>query len=327
MFKSSPFQVLLPRNLWGRKTTARQYPENCKYKISIAKPLLIKAGDSIFSLQSFEGADYYLQLWSFNLSGKGKIQLNVEHQFIGLLLCIVGSYTETILEQWTVKDKKYLLCFYPKGEYEIGLTKGDTVILWIIPPMVYLLSMAVEHPGVKHIYNNYLFGSKQKKALPICNISHSVLRIIKLLVDSKEQAASLDHILRVYILHLLSLYNKDLRLIEGGKEYKRNKQGKKIEQVLKYIQEHITDEKSIQPITIATAFSIGIEDLRKGFKRLTGKTIQHYIRDERLMLAKKTLLESELPVSDVAMLVGYTATSNFIRAYKKMFGHPPGDER
>ena len=327
MFHYSPFRVLVPAKLWGRKTTTRQYPANCKYKASIAKPILIKAGGSVFSLQSFAGVDYYIELWSFSLTEKGTVHLKVDNQFIGLLLCIVGSYTERTGEHLIVKDKKYLLFFYPTGEYEIGLSSGDTVILWIVPPMTYLLSMAMEHAGVKELYNNYLFGSRNKSFLPICHISHSVLRIIRLLVDSKEQAASLDHTVRVYMSHLLSLYNKDLRIIEGGKNSRRNKQDQKIQQVLQYLHEHISDDRSIHPKTIARAFGTGIGDLRVGFKRSTGKTIQDYIRDERLLLAKKILQEGKSPVSEVAKLAGYSATSNFVRAYKKMFGHPPGDEK
>lgn len=54
-----------------------------------------------------------------------------------------------------------------------------------------------------------------------------------------------------------------------------------------------------------------------------GMSVHAYVIDQRLEKAASLLLESNLNVSQVATLVGYSKASNFAAAFKKKYGVIP----
>lgn len=63
--------------------------------------------------------------------------------------------------------------------------------------------------------------------------------------------------------------------------------------------------------------------LKKGFKTLTGKTINEYQQDLRISKAKELLQLNGQTVSEVASTLGYSSISHFSTAFKKATGMKP----
>ena len=74
---------------------------------------------------------------------------------------------------------------------------------------------------------------------------------------------------------------------------------------------------------LARKVSISTSKLTKGFSSMFGTSVHAYIIDQRLEKAASLLLESNLNVSQVAALVGYSKPSNFAAAFKKKYGVIP----
>lgn len=74
---------------------------------------------------------------------------------------------------------------------------------------------------------------------------------------------------------------------------------------------------------LARQVNISTSKLTKGFSALFGTSVHAYIIDQRLEKAAGLLLESNLNVSQVAMLVGYSKASNFAAAFKRKYGVNP----
>lgn len=75
------------------------------------------------------------------------------------------------------------------------------------------------------------------------------------------------------------------------------------------------------------AHSVGLsaKRLNLGFRQLFGTTVFDYLRDARLDLARQILDAGiDVPLKQIAWRVGYTQSSNFINAYRRRFGIPPG---
>ena len=62
-------------------------------------------------------------------------------------------------------------------------------------------------------------------------------------------------------------------------------------------------------------------------KSLTGLTPSEFIRNFRLKRAAQLLRSTTKPVTEVAMLVGFSTGSNFTRCFLKEYGMPPSDYR
>ena len=71
---------------------------------------------------------------------------------------------------------------------------------------------------------------------------------------------------------------------------------------------------------------VGINDfkLKKGFKQVYGTTVYEFLLDVRIDKAKTLLLETEIPIIDIAFMTGYRTLPSFITAFKKKTGYSPG---
>ena len=63
--------------------------------------------------------------------------------------------------------------------------------------------------------------------------------------------------------------------------------------------------------------------LNKGFKQLYGMTVFQVLRSKRLSTAWEMLQGTDLSMTEIAHLVGYTDQANFTNAFRKHFGKTP----
>ena len=97
---------------------------------------------------------------------------------------------------------------------------------------------------------------------------------------------------------------------------------KELNQVINYIEEHLTDDLSLEKISQYA----GVPDyhFRNIFFYLSGLTLSEYIKNRKLSEANKDLLNGE-KVTDVAFKYGYQSIDGFTRAFKKWSGFLPSD--
>ena len=95
---------------------------------------------------------------------------------------------------------------------------------------------------------------------------------------------------------------------------------KNIEEILKYINDNIDKDLSID--NISSKFFISKYYLMRKFKSQTGSSIHSYIIKKRLILSKH-LIHEGYPMSEVSIKCGFNDYSSFVRAFKKVYGVSP----
>lgn len=63
------------------------------------------------------------------------------------------------------------------------------------------------------------------------------------------------------------------------------------------------------------------------FRIASGQSIKSYIDFHRMAAAESMLLESSLPIFDIAMAVGYSHVETFYQVFHRRFGRTPGQHR
>ncbi len=76
---------------------------------------------------------------------------------------------------------------------------------------------------------------------------------------------------------------------------------------------------------LAQRVNVSVSKLTKGFSSLYGISVHAYIIEQRLKRAATMLLESNLNVTQISALIGYSKPSNFSAAFKRKFGVSPKD--
>ena len=93
---------------------------------------------------------------------------------------------------------------------------------------------------------------------------------------------------------------------------------------IRYLGKHIAEPLSLDSLSkqlLTSKFH-----LCRAFKQHNGISIQQYIVEKRVMLAKERITEGMKP-AEAAFSVGFSNYSSFYRAYKKLTGHSPKSER
>lgn len=138
-----------------------------------------------------------------------------------------------------------------------------------------------------------------------------------------ETLLSIGNIIKLYFESLMDLENAyDIR-DEGARGasvgvplYKR---------VSLYIQ--YSYKTPITPKNLAERFFVNQSYLSRHFRANMGETLTDYINRTRLENSKILIKSSDLPISVVALNVGYTDANYFVKLFKKRFGMTPSEYR
>lgn len=98
-----------------------------------------------------------------------------------------------------------------------------------------------------------------------------------------------------------------------------------LESVKDFLSDRLISPPQIKELSRITG--LNQQKLMSGFKQLNGMTIYEYIRRARMQKAMELLLESDMPVLEIAKSVGYRSDGHFHQAFREICGTTPGSIR
>jgi len=319
----TPFEILLPGEI--EFLQSKDLPENYDHKIPFAIPHLSTSQPGNFLAQRVNGNDYWIELLTYTVKSSCAIDIVLSHPCIAFVFFLKGNI---FLELAKENQKIFFLpgtftCYYaPAGKINILIPPGKYTILVLVPPSYHLKSMSAEHAVLQDLMVRLLRNDATAYKLDTFKFPHAVMRIIKSMERCNEKGAALDLALRSYILKFLSFYNQQLKEKESLLHYQTN------EQLAIAVKEHIMHNLSNMYLgrikELSHQFNITSKTLRIEFRKLFGKTVPEFIREQRLRLAHDLLTNSNMQVQEVATEAGYDFLSHFNREFKRNFGYAPG---
>lgn len=94
---------------------------------------------------------------------------------------------------------------------------------------------------------------------------------------------------------------------------------------VQYIEEHITDDITVEDI--ARSVNVSPFYFQKGFAMLCGYTVSEYIRSRRLALAGKEVVLTDKKIIDIALEYGYDSPDSFTKAFTRFHKVTPAAAR
>jgi AraC-like DNA-binding protein len=98
-----------------------------------------------------------------------------------------------------------------------------------------------------------------------------------------------------------------------------------VDRVRAFIEENPAREATVEQLSRMAGMNR--TKLRSLFKRLNGVTIFEYRQALVMKLADEMLRQPDLTIAEVGYRLGYREASSFTAAYKRFFGHAPGQAR
>ena len=97
-----------------------------------------------------------------------------------------------------------------------------------------------------------------------------------------------------------------------------------MQDILSYVNEHYTT--AIKLDTLARQFGVSVSFLSHEFVKYTGRSVYDYVLYRRVLLSKE-MINSGVPLNEVAFQCGFNDYSSFLRAFTKMAGVSPSAYR
>jgi AraC-like DNA-binding protein len=95
----------------------------------------------------------------------------------------------------------------------------------------------------------------------------------------------------------------------------------KLRKVFQFIETNYQQSITLSDVAKAVGYSKAyLTDL---VRRLTGKTVNHWIRERRITEARYLLLETDQTVKEIAEAVGYQNVGHFFRQFRQCHGTTP----
>lgn len=143
--------------------------------------------------------------------------------------------------------------------------------------------------------------------------------LIQMMMESTNKYQEYDAILSAYFslfFGKLIRYYQDTIDVPGSS----NKHYAAAFEITAYIQQHHND---VSLKDLADRYHYTLEYTSRFIKEATGKTFSDILIDARMRHSISLLKSTSLPISEIAYMVGYENTENFIRTFKKRYNKTP----
>jgi len=122
--------------------------------------------------------------------------------------------------------------------------------------------------------------------------------------------------------HIYQDYGKlYVKTLYGKPEESTNQNQNAVEKVETYIKEHISEPLSVEDL--AKQVYLSPDYLTRMFKKKYNTSVNNYITEQRMFLAKEFLIKNEMSISMISAKVGYGNYSYFTKTFKKSYGKTP----
>lgn len=198
---------------------------------------------------------------------------------------------------------------------KIKLKKGQFIFLKSFVPHKLIVKDNCKVVNLEIIaYENlpYVNQLKNNEYLTLDDTT-DILPCIKRIFSELEKSKTDKDLINLRLLELLKLISKS----EKNAEYKNIYVYKAID----YIDHNFSNNISVK--SIAKEVGLNYSYLERQFKHHTNKTINNYVTEKRIQMAKKLMLATGLPIIDIAIEVGYNSRQSFFKAFKKSTGTSP----
>lgn len=242
------------------------------------------------------------------------------HDFYKILILLKGDVT------YCIEGKSYPLLPYDlvlinAGEVHHPIVRScaayERIILYISPN--FLSSFRQEGCNLELCFLQAQQEKSNVLRLPSIQSSRLYQALMELEGSSNEQIYGADFYRKLLFLEFMVHLNR-AAVLDTLHFMPNNNANDKILMVLSYINDHLTEEISID--SLSKKFYISKYYLMHSFKKETGYTIGAYLHLKRLFYGRE-LIRQGMPVTKACFACGFFSYSAFSRAYKKQFGEAP----
>ena len=242
------------------------------------------------------------------------------HEAIEMIYVKTGSITvniDGIKQSLHPGDFAFFRSRGVHGIYTEDEEENDYYVLKIMPKFIYDISpksMDKNFPNRFLIYNTSLKMFWKKEELE----GSEILRNLEKLISGLENPGPIPEISTILCaLNILEqIYRSDYEVYESLSEAPND-----IYDIVSYVNVWFAIDLTAEDM--ANRAHMSYAHFSRTFKKVTGKSFKDYLNFVRLNHAEFLIINTDLPITEIAMESGYSNVSYFTSMYKKIKGISP----
>lgn len=189
------------------------------------------------------------------------------------------------------------------------------VIVTYFHPKVFqqFLDNIKEFDGIREVMK------QASKGIKILGETRNIIAEKLLALSSKTGFEKVDGFLQ--IMHLISISEDKSFIVNNETDKFEKAQSDRLIDVIKFIKDNMHEHISLK--RVAEVACMQEQSFCRYFKNRTKKSFSQYLEDLRMEHARKLLIESDDPISDIAYACGYNSSSHFCKVFKNHNGQSP----
>lgn len=185
---------------------------------------------------------------------------------------------------------------------------NDTLHLYLHPHFVRATTETMDLDAA-HVSLEPKFGIVDEHILHIAMSLHCELKEAN--VIGGVYADSLANLLAIQLLRRYT-ETKDEHTSRGGMV------PHKLRKAIEFIKANLDQEQTVALGAVAQEVEMSYFHFSRAFKQSTGVSPNVYMIEQRIERAKKLLSETDIPITDVAMRVGFASQSHFTTTFRRL---------
>lgn len=294
-----------------------------RYSIPYAIPLYVKGTTCSYLQQVFRSGNIEMEHVHFSMIKKTDIRFGTRLPAFLFYFVLEGKSHitfDTFDKPLVLKTKAYFFHYIQAhGKHALHLREGEYTVLYFLLPMEAIDKITKENPalGLEQNVDDVVSGTVFPE-IWITNIK--MKRNLGEIILAKAGGVRLEMLLKARLLDLLYEYLENrLRPIQIPSLSKNDTN--RFETLKTYILDNL--DKPLNNKLLARLYGKNIVTFKRDFSYYFKIPPYAFIKRERLLLAKKMVLQTREPINSIALSVGYNDITGFNRSFKKMFGNTP----
>lgn len=242
-----------------------------------------------------------------------------EIMYIASGSCNILSWTEEAEEVWQMKEGEYVIIDC-NAKHQLEVVRG---VRCRILNLEIALGPRDNGMSIKHL------GEQSKSLQDFLKLPVSIYKgydaegnLHTILTEIHKQLQNTADKTEHRIMQNLNLARMLIELgRQRSKKYRSDGGSKYVRMALAYLNDHY--DKDIRVEDVAKKIGVSAAYLQRLFKEQTGKTLVDKMNELRIEKAKLLLETSRLPITDIAVSVGFNNRQHFTYTFRKLTGCSP----
>ncbi len=228
---------------------------------------------------------------------------------------IMRGRGQHVINDQTYNYTKGDLFILPPQDSHFFIFQEKTVIC-VVKFHERLFDLFLQDTDFRHLLNR--FSSPQRKIILSGNNRQQVIGLMDMLIAERRKKTNYQDIIIKNILSLVIIL-----MANYMDENITNSHDSRIQEILTYIDQHITERELLATENIAANFNISKTYFNQYFNKATGSSYKKYVQEYALKLIAHQLVHRQKTLSQLAYEFGYSDESHLSNSFKAYFHQSP----